>query len=55
MSMIFRITTFIMTQYEKITETDASWCNSFQQLMQLDGNGVADAVAKMAFGNKTWC
>ncbi len=41
---------FIMSQYEKITKLmrDGVICSA----QAVDGNGVADAVAKMAFGNK---
>ena len=41
---------FIMSQYEKITELMRQ--GIVKAAYALDGNGVADAVAKMAFGNK---
>ena len=41
---------FIMSQYEKITELTRQ--GIVKAAYALDGNGVADAVAKMAFGNK---
>ena len=41
---------FIMSQYEKITELMRQ--GVVKAAYALDGNGVADAVAKMAFGNK---
>ena len=41
---------FIMSQYEKITELMRR--GIVKAAYALDGNGVADAVAKMAFGNK---
>lgn len=41
---------FIMAQYEKITGLMRD--GVIQSAYALDGNGVADAVAKMAFGNK---
>ena len=41
---------FIMSQYEKITELMRQ--GIVKATYALDGNGVADAVAKMAFGNK---
>ena len=41
---------FIMSQYEKITELMRQ--GIVKAAYALDGNGVADAVPKMAFGNK---
>ena len=43
---------FIMSQYEKITELMRQ--GIVKAAYALDGNGVADAVAKMAFGNTRW-
>ena len=42
--------TYIMDQYNKITSLMRD--GAIQSAYALDGNGVADAVAKMAFGNK---
>ena len=41
---------FIMSQYEKITKLMRD--GVIRSAQAVDGNGVADAVAKMAFGNK---
>lgn len=41
---------FIMSQYEKITKLMRD--GVILSAQAVDGNGVADAVAKMAFGNK---
>jgi phosphoribosylformylglycinamidine synthase len=41
---------FIMSQYEKVTKLMRD--GVILSAQALDGNGIADAVAKMAFGNK---